>query len=155
MTERLCDELEPDIVSFFLLAPYPINEYYDPETMNEWDWSMFDEYGNDWVHTETLSNQALKDIQKRLVEKYQDVIALVAPHHEHAKLTCICADIFNWKPPKNTKYDTIYFDIWNNVCTDNLPEIATLHQRFKYYKAKNGWMGSWNLHSKCRSYGHN
>jgi len=73
MTERLCDELQPDIVGVTLLAPFPSNDYFDSETMTEWDWSTFDEYGNDWVHTRTLSNQALKDIQKRLVEKYQDV----------------------------------------------------------------------------------
>jgi len=75
MTERLCDELQPDIVGFTLLAPFPINEYFDYETMAEWDWSMFDEYSNDWVHTQTLSNQALKDIQRRLVKKYQHVAA--------------------------------------------------------------------------------
>ncbi|MFC2034996.1 B12-binding domain-containing radical SAM protein [Chloroflexota bacterium] len=73
MTERLCDELQPDIVSFFLVAPYPTNEYFDFDTMSEWDWSTFDEYGNDWVHTQTLSNKVLKDTQERLVEKYQDI----------------------------------------------------------------------------------
>ncbi len=71
MTERLCDELQPDIVGFTLLSPFPINEHFDYEVMSGWDWSTFDEYGNDWVHTQTLSNQTLKDTQKRLVEKYQ------------------------------------------------------------------------------------
>ena len=75
MTERLCDELQPDIVGFTLLAPFPSNEYFDYRTMTEWDWSTFDEYGNDWVRTQTLANQALKDIQERLVKKYQDVAA--------------------------------------------------------------------------------
>lgn len=75
MTERLCDELQPDIVGFTLLAPFPCNEHFDYQTMAEWDWSTFDEYGNDWVHTQTLSNQELKNIQKRLVQKYQDVAA--------------------------------------------------------------------------------
>jgi radical SAM superfamily enzyme YgiQ (UPF0313 family) len=74
MTERLCDELQPDIVGFTLLAPYPINEYYDYETMKDWDWSAFDEYNNEWVHTETLTNQQLKQEQKRLVEKFQKKI---------------------------------------------------------------------------------
>lgn len=74
-TERLCDELQPDIVGFTLLAPFPINEYFDYETMKDWDWSMFDEYGNDYVHTEILTNKELKDVQKRLVEKYQDIAA--------------------------------------------------------------------------------
>ena len=75
MTEKLCDELQPDIVGFTLLSPFPINQYFDHEAMVNWDWSNFDEYGNDWVHTETLTNKELKDIQKRLAEKYQHVIA--------------------------------------------------------------------------------
>ncbi|MBN2230615.1 MAG: B12-binding domain-containing radical SAM protein [Candidatus Thorarchaeota archaeon] len=71
LTEKLCDEIEPDVVGFSLLAPFPDNEFYDYETMKDWDWSMFDEYSNDWVQTKTLTNQQLKDEQKRLVEKYQ------------------------------------------------------------------------------------
>jgi len=75
MTDRLCDELRPDIVGFTLLAPFPSNEYFDPETMTGCDWSVFDEYGNDWVNTGTISNQELKDIQQRLVAKYQNIAA--------------------------------------------------------------------------------
>lgn len=75
MTERLCDELQPGIVGFTLLAPFPINEYFDYETMADWDWSVFDEYSNDWVSTKTITNRELKDIQQRLVKKYQDIAA--------------------------------------------------------------------------------
>jgi len=75
MTERLCDELQPDIVGFTLLAPFPINEYFDLTSMADWDWSMFDEYGNDWVSTKTMTNQELKNIQKQLVSKYQKIAA--------------------------------------------------------------------------------
>jgi radical SAM superfamily enzyme YgiQ (UPF0313 family) len=75
MTERLLDEIQPDIVGFTLLAPFPSNEYFEPETMTGWDWSVFDEYGNDWVKTGTISNRELKDIQQRLVDKYQDIAA--------------------------------------------------------------------------------
>ena len=74
MTEKLCDEIQPDMVGFTLLAPYPTNEYFNYEEMKDWDWSMFDEYNNDWVRTKTLSNQQLKNEQIRLVEKYQDGI---------------------------------------------------------------------------------
>lgn len=74
MTEKLCDEIQPDIVGFTLLAPYPINEYFNYEEMKDWDWSQFDEYNNDWVHTKTLTNQKLKDEQRRLVEKYNNRI---------------------------------------------------------------------------------
>jgi len=71
MTEKLCDELQPEIVGFTLLAPYPGNEYFDYEKMKDWDWSAFDEYNNDWVGTKTISNEQLKQEQKRLVAKYQ------------------------------------------------------------------------------------
>ncbi len=73
MTERLCDELQPDIVGFTLLAPFPCNEYFDCETMADWDWSLVDEYGNDWVRTETITNRELNNIQQRLVTKYQNI----------------------------------------------------------------------------------
>jgi hypothetical protein len=43
--------------------------------MAGWDWAVFDEYGNDWVSTGTITNQGLKDIQKRLVDKYQRIAA--------------------------------------------------------------------------------
>jgi len=75
MTEKLCDELQPDIVGFTLLSPFPCNEYYDPALMAGWDWSIFDEYGNDWVKTATISNRELKEIQQRLVAKYQQSAA--------------------------------------------------------------------------------
>jgi radical SAM superfamily enzyme YgiQ (UPF0313 family) len=74
MTEKLCDEIEPDVVGFTLLAPYPTNEYFDYASMKDWDWSTFDEYTNDWVHTTTLSNERLKAEQRRLIEKYQNHI---------------------------------------------------------------------------------
>lgn len=79
-----------------------------------------------------------------IVEKYQDVIDLVAPHFQDLRITFVCSDIFGYKPVKGEKFDTIYFDIWPDVRTDNLVSIAALHQRFKSYKAKGGWMGSWN-----------
>lgn len=71
MTERLCDELQPDIVGFTLLAPYPVNQYFD-KTMLAWDWSQFDEYNNTWVNTKTVSNADLRAIQHRLAAKYKD-----------------------------------------------------------------------------------
>jgi len=71
MTEELCDELEPDMVGFALLSPFPNNEYYDHDLMKDWDWSTFDEYNNNWVNTKTLSNEDLRYEQKRLIDKYR------------------------------------------------------------------------------------
>jgi hypothetical protein len=89
-----------------------------------------------------------------VIEKSADVIALVAPHihrlhgHGHGSpdLQILEGDIFEWRPPRGLKYDTIWFDIWSDVCTDALPEIAKLHQAFKHYKrSKNSFMSSWKV----------
>lgn len=82
-----------------------------------------------------------------VVEKHQDVIDLVEPHVRKlpggSKLKIICADILEWKPPRGARWDAIYFDIWQNICTDNLPEMNRLKRRFRNCKAPGGWMGCW------------
>jgi spermidine synthase len=81
-----------------------------------------------------------------VVEKYQDVIDVVGPHYANERLTIICADILEWQPPKGRKWDTIYFDIWPNICTDNLNDMAKLHRRFasRLNRANpKSWMDSW------------
>lgn len=84
-----------------------------------------------------------------VIEKSQDVIDLVEPHIRKAagrsarKLTVLCADIFEWQPPKGETWDCIYFDIWSEICTDNLDDMAKLHRRFARRKNPGGWMNSW------------
>jgi len=81
-----------------------------------------------------------------VIEQSQDVISLVSPSLPSRKVVIIQADIFKWKPRKGTKYDAIYFDIWSDVCTDNLAEIAKLHHAFKSCINRanpRAWMGSW------------
>jgi spermidine synthase len=85
-----------------------------------------------------------------VVELHQDVIDLVEPHLRAAKetyytdkLTVICDDIRTYKPAKRRQWDTIYFDIWQAITADNLPEMTHLHRRFGQHKRAKGWMGSW------------
>jgi hypothetical protein len=79
-----------------------------------------------------------------VIEKYQDVIDLVAERFRHPKLMIICADIFEFNLPKTQKFDTIYFDIWPNICTDNLKEMSVLHRKFAKNKAnKSSFIESW------------
>lgn len=82
-----------------------------------------------------------------VVEKFADVIGLVEPALRKLpggeKLTTLEADALEWKPPAKQKWDTIYFDIWPDVCTDNLEQIAMLHHRFASRKRPGGWMDSW------------
>ena len=78
-----------------------------------------------------------------VVEISQEVIDLVSEYYDNKypdKITFHCADILQWQPPKNIKYDMAWFDIWDNLCTDNLDEMATLHRRFG---RKAEWKGSW------------
>ena len=75
-TETLIDELEPDIIGFSILAPYPGTAYYKPEYENI-DWSKIDEYSNHLTSTDYLTNDELRAEQARLMEKYNDKLAAV------------------------------------------------------------------------------
>lgn len=80
-----------------------------------------------------------------VIEKSPDVIELVAPFVKHRKIEVIEADIFDWVPERTRKWNTIWFDIWPEVNTDNLAQIALLHNRYKGHLDRTGlhWMGSW------------
>jgi hypothetical protein len=91
-----------------------------------------------------LNKESITEIT--IVEKYQDVIDLVSPKFNDSRIKYICADIFEWKPNKNEKYDTIYFDIWPEISVDNLTEIKKLHNIYKFYINRNNpnhYMNSW------------
>lgn len=87
-----------------------------------------------------------------VIEKYAGVIELVKPAlQKHLgvladKLTIITADIFTWKPAEHACFDTIYFDIWPDICIDNLAEITRLRRRFTRRLRLGGWMGAWVEH---------
>lgn len=77
-------------------------------------------------------------------EKYQDVIDLVAHRYmDRLPLEVRCEDIMTYKPQKEEKYDTLYFDIWPDVDEKNLDDIKVLHNRWKSHKKKGAWVGSW------------
>ena len=42
--------------------------------------------------------------------------------------------------PRDTRYDVVWHDIWDNICADNLPEMHRLHRR---YGRRCDWQGSW------------
>lgn len=76
-----------------------------------------------------------------VVEKSPDVINLVASSfaHDH-RVTIINADAFDWQSPKAAFYAAAWHDIWDDICGDNLPEMAKLHRK---YARKAEWQGSW------------
>ncbi len=82
-----------------------------------------------------------------VLEKSADVIALIAPHFNDSRLNIINADVFEWKPPKGSRWNVVYFDVWADTSTDDLPSVAKLHQRFKFFLDRTDekrWMESWN-----------
>lgn len=79
-----------------------------------------------------------------VLENNADVIKLIGPHYNSLKLTIIEADVYDWMPPKGTKYDCVYFDIWDNVPNrDNRKEISALKARYRARLRKGGWVRAW------------
>ena len=87
-----------------------------------------------------------------VVETESDVIAAVEPQVRRyvgparaRRLAVVCDDVFTYRP--DLKFDVAYFDIWPEICQDNLPAVARLHQRYKGALVRGGerqpWMGSW------------
>ena len=75
-TEALIDLIDPDIIGFSILAPYPGTAYYKPE-YEKIDWSQIDEYSNHLWASDNLTNDELRSEQARLMEKYEDKLAKI------------------------------------------------------------------------------
>jgi radical SAM superfamily enzyme YgiQ (UPF0313 family)/very-short-patch-repair endonuclease len=73
-TEKLIDEVDPEIIGFSILAPYPGTAYWKPE-LDELDWSQVDEFSNTTWRSNYLTNEDLRREQARLIEKYSDKLA--------------------------------------------------------------------------------
>lgn len=81
-----------------------------------------------------------------VIEISPDIISLVGPHYEAmaaeagVELTIVCADSYEWQPPKGKIWDVAWFDIWDTICSDNLEGMATLARR---YARRAKWKGYW------------
>lgn len=84
--------------------------------------------------TEAIArNKKVKSIC--VVEKSQDVIDLVwrhlvskTPVGKMDNYGVVCQDIFDFKPAMN--YDFAWFDIWDYIVRDNIPEFTRLKRKF-------------------------
>lgn len=78
-----------------------------------------------------------------VIEIAPEVIQLVGQHYLAIygdRLQIICSDALTWTPPKGTRYNVVWHDIWDTICADNLPEMHKLHRRYGRYA---DWQGSW------------
>lgn len=73
-TEKLIDEVDPEIIGFSILAPYPGTAYWKPE-LDNLDWSQVDEFSNTTWRSNYLTNEDLRREQARLIEKYSAKLA--------------------------------------------------------------------------------
>jgi len=77
-----------------------------------------------------------------VIEISSDVINLVSP--SILELDCaievIQADAFEFKPPKGKRYGAVWHDIFDDICTDNLPEMTKLKRK---YGKLTEWQGCW------------
>jgi len=78
-----------------------------------------------------------------VVELSPDVIHLVGDHLTEKfgdRVDVIQSDIFDWKPPKGVRYDLAWFDIWDDLCGDNVEGMSKLKRRFG---RRADWKGCW------------
>lgn len=78
-----------------------------------------------------------------VVELSPDVIALVAPHYQERygdRLRIVQASAFDYKPDL-PRYGMVWHDIWDDLCTDNLPEMTRLKRK---YARRADWQGCWS-----------
>ena len=85
-----------------------------------------------------------KDVKHvTVIEISQEIIDLVGGHFKDKygdKLTIINADILKWKAPKDAHYDYCWFDIWDDICADNLKDMTKLKRKYaKKAKRKGFW----------------
>jgi hypothetical protein len=81
-----------------------------------------------------------------VVELSEDVIALVGPTLQARwgdRLEIVNVSAFDYKPPKEVRYGTVWHDIWDYICSDNIEGMKKLHRK---YGRRADWQGSW-----CRS----
>lgn len=78
-----------------------------------------------------------------VIEISPEVCQLVGEHYQarfNGKLNIIEADAFDWQPPKGERYNVVWHDVWDHICSDNLPEMHRLHRK---YGRRCDWQGSW------------
>ena len=101
-----------------------------------------------------LANPKVKHVT--VVEISPDVMSLVAEHllKKHGdRLTIIEGDIMEFKPERGTKYDFAWFDIWDDICTDNMPAMAILKRRYERRGARvYFWAYDDHLRAKAREW---
>lgn len=118
-----------------------------PSELSDMSMFVYKATGNILINGLGLGMAVVAALQKEdvkhitVIEKDPDVLKLVAPTFEgNTRVTIIEADAFTWKPPKGVKYDAVWHDIFDNICSDNLKQMEKLHRK---YARRCTWQDSW------------
>lgn len=76
-----------------------------------------------------------------VVELDRDLIAHVAPHLDPQRVAVVQGDAFTLRHPVGSRWSVVWHDIWDELCTDNISKMTTLHRKFG---SRCGWQGSWS-----------
>lgn len=74
LTEQLIESIQPDVVGFTILCPYPGGNFYNHEKYKHIDWENTDEYSNDFWETPHFTNVQLKENQAYFTKKYNKLL---------------------------------------------------------------------------------
>ncbi|MND11906.1 spermidine synthase [compost metagenome] len=89
--------------------------------------------------TAILKKPSLRSVT--VIEASQDVIELVGPTFAtDPRVTIIHADAFTYESEHGRVFDMVWSDIWNDICSSNLPQMITLQEKYTPH-AK--WQGCW------------
>jgi len=91
-----------------------------------------------------LKGVLFKDSVEKVIvnEISEDVIRLVVPSIKDERVTINHADAFIWKPD-DLRFNAVWHDIWDNICSDNLESMKCLHRKYGHYLQKPSYQGSW------------
>lgn len=86
-----------------------------------------------------------------VVELSEDVIALTGPTLKARygdRLEIIQGDALAWMPPKDVRYGVVWADIWDDITSENLPEMQLFNRR---YAKRADWKGNW-CEDECKAH---
>lgn len=118
-----------------------------PSEMNDFRYFVYRASGDILINGLGLGvvlSQLLKKTEVKniiAIEISQDIVSLIAPAFSKDKrVSIINADALTWCPPKGMKFDFVWHDIWDDICSDNLPEMKTLHRKYgRKTKCQQSW----------------
>lgn len=103
------------------------------------------------LQDENIKSITVVEINNRVIEV---VLPLLKKHDKTNKLIVHEGDANThlFRMSKETKYDTIYFDIWKDICGDNYENMKTLERSYRKFLNKDNpykYMDCW-IKGECR-----